>query len=235
VTGTTGAARSTAGTFDLGSFFKWFFTSNKDLPVTQQRSSSSATSAFHDTVGGVWNAGIGTAELATNFFGGFAVPGGKDYWPWGDRLRISYDTPAFGSIIEVITVVGGPAKVLRAYRIAAEASTLKAAEGAASPTTTLFRAASHAEFADAMEWGILRPGPNSYATGKFFAESGKDAAKWGNVLEGAGNFRILQLEFPSSTADKLMRFERLDGIGPARFGTFDQIGQPTIKLWTGSP
>ncbi len=110
-----------------------------------------------------------------------------------------------------------------------------AAEEAASGTTTLFRAVSHSEFADVMKSGSFRPGPNSYATGKFFAESGEDALQWGNAMEGPGNFRILQSEFPTSTADQFMRWDRLDAIGPARFGTFSQLGQPTVKLWPGSP
>jgi hypothetical protein len=59
--------------------------------------------------------------------------------------------------------------------------------------------------------------------------------KWGNAMEGPGNFHILQSEFPASTADQFVRWDRLDAIGPARFGTFDQLGQPTIKLWPGSP
>jgi hypothetical protein len=71
--------------------------------------------------------------------------------------------------------------------------------------------------------------------GKFFAESGGDAVQWGSVLEGPGNFRILEAEFPKGVADRFMRFNRLDGIGPARFGRFDELNQPTIRLWHGSP
>jgi hypothetical protein len=44
---------------------------------------------------------------------------------------------------------------------------------------SLFRAVSHAEYADVMNHGIPRAGPNSYANGKFFAESGSDAIRWG--------------------------------------------------------
>jgi hypothetical protein len=42
-------------------------------------------------------------------------------------------------------------------------------------TVLLFRAVSHAEFADVYNHGSLRAGPNGFATGKFFAESGGDA------------------------------------------------------------
>lgn len=100
---------------------------------------------------------------------------------------------------------------------------------------SLYRAVSHGEHADLMASGVFRPGPNSYATGKFFAETGEHAAQWGNAMEGAGKFREIEAQFPKSAADQLMRWERLDGIGPARFGTFDQLRQPTIRLWPGSP
>lgn len=108
-------------------------------------------------------------------------------------------------------------------------------DGSTTATTVLFRAVGHAEFSDVMSCGALRPGPNSYATGKFFAESGDAAVAWGNVLEGPGHFRILEVGFSKPLADGFMRFNRLDGIGPARFGRIDQLGQATIKVWAGSP
>ena len=86
-----------------------------------------------------------------------------------------------------------------------------------------------------MRCGVFRPAPNSFATGKFFAETGEDALQWGNVLEGAGNFRVVEAAFPSSVAQQFMRWVRLDGIGPARFATFEELGQPAVRLWLGSP
>lgn len=102
-------------------------------------------------------------------------------------------------------------------------------------TVLLFRAVSHAEFADVTNHGILRAGPNSFAMGKFFAESGGDTLQWAAALEGPGNFRILEMEFPKMVADQFMRFNRLDNIGPARFARFDELNRPTIRLWCGSP
>jgi hypothetical protein len=84
----------------------------------------------------------------------------------------------------------------------------------AAATVILFRAVSHAEFADATTFGVFRQGPNTYASGKFFAESCGDALQWGNALEGLGNFRVLEAEFPKTVADRFMRWSRLDGIGP---------------------
>lgn len=99
----------------------------------------------------------------------------------------------------------------------------------------LYRAVSHSEWADIQASRVFRAGPNSYETGKFFAESGKDAIKWGRAMEGTGNFRVIQAQFPKSIAEQFKRWEKLDGIGPARFGTFEQMGTPQIRLWPGSP
>jgi len=103
-----------------------------------------------------------------------------------------------------------------------------AAESAAA-RTTLYRAVSPGEFADAVGNQVLRPGPNSYATGKFFAETAEHAAQWGKALEGPGKFRIIQVEFESGAASQFMRWQRLDGIGPARFGTFEQMAPLKIS------
>jgi hypothetical protein len=108
-----------------------------------------------------------------------------------------------------------------------------AEDGAAA--VWLFRAVSHAEYADVTNHGILRAGPNSFASGKFFAESGGDALQWGAALDGPGNFRILEVGFPKVVADQFMRFNRLDNIGPARFARFDEFNRPTVRLWSGSP
>jgi hypothetical protein len=99
----------------------------------------------------------------------------------------------------------------------------------------LFRAVSRAEFADVTNHGIFRPGPNSYATGKFFAEFGGDAMQWSVALEWPGNFRVLEVEFPRAAADRFLRFNRLDNIGPARFARFDELNGSPIRLWSGSP
>lgn len=99
-------------------------------------------------------------------------------------------------------------------------------------TVPLFRAVSLAEFGDVTNHGSLRAGPNSFAAGKFFAESGGDALQWGAALEGTGNFRVLEVEFPNVVVDQFMRFNRLDNIGPARFAKSDELDHPTIRLWS---
>ena len=38
------------------------------------------------------------------------------------------------------------------------------------------------------------------------------------------------VELPKTQADTFMRMERLDGIGPARFGTLDQLKDVKIKV-----
>ncbi len=106
---------------------------------------------------------------------------------------------------------------------------------AADESITLYRAVSAAEHSDVVASGAMKAGENSFATGKWFAESADDAMTWGRRMDGEGQFRVLQVTFPRSVADQFMRYERLDGIGPARFGTFEQIGIPKISLWPGSP
>jgi hypothetical protein len=54
-------------------------------------------------------------------------------------------------------------------------------------------------------------------------------------MDGPGNFRVIEATFPRTVADQFMRIERLDGIGPARFGTWDQLGTPFIRTRPPSP
>jgi hypothetical protein len=97
-------------------------------------------------------------------------------------------------------------------------------------TTTLFRAVSEAEFKQLMTTGKFAAGPNSLG-GKFFAETAEHAAKWGEAMMGKGGFRIIQADLPTSAADKLMRWERLDGIGPARYGELEQLVDAVVRAF----
>ncbi len=78
----------------------------------------------------------------------------------------------------------------------------------------LYRHVSPGELADIGQHGF-RPGPNSLG-GKWFAESGEHASEWGRVLNN-GEGSVLKVRVPGSFADQLMRLEKLDGIGPARY------------------
>ena len=75
--------------------------------------------------------------------------------------------------------------------------------------------------------------PNSIEAGKWFAESAAHARKWATVFDGAGNFRVIEATFPRSVADQFLRNPLLDGIGPARFGTFEPMGNPVITFLPG--
>lgn len=97
--------------------------------------------------------------------------------------------------------------------------------------TTLYRAVSEAEFQQLTQpEAKFVAGPS--LSGKFFAESAADAAKWGELLHGAGNFRIISAEFPTSMANQFMRWERLDAIWPARYGELDQLTEVIIRSVT---
>jgi hypothetical protein len=90
---------------------------------------------------------------------------------------------------------------------------------------TLYRSVSESEYAHLMQTGRFAASSNSLG-GKFFAESAADAAKWGQAL---GNPRVVSATFPRNVADQFMRWERLDGIGPARYGTMEQMKNYSIR------
>jgi hypothetical protein len=101
--------------------------------------------------------------------------------------------------------------------------------GEVEETVTLFRAVSRGEAAQVLAEGAFKAGENSLG-GKFFAETAGDASKWGDLLQGPGNYEIIKVELPKSAADSLMRWERLDGIGPARYGELNQINVSGLKV-----
>jgi hypothetical protein len=107
---------------------------------------------------------------------------------------------------------------------------LPAARAGAGGTTRLYRAVSHAEFGELMKTGKFAAGPNSLG-GKFFAESAEHAAQWGERLQGAGNYRIITVDVPTSAAGQFMRWVKLDAIGPARYAELEQLGSAVIGVF----
>jgi hypothetical protein len=101
--------------------------------------------------------------------------------------------------------------------------------GEVEETVTLFRAVSREEAAQVPAEGAFKAGENPLG-GKFFAETAQDAAKWGDMLQGSGNYEVLRVDLPKSAADSLMRWERLDGIGAARYGELSQINVPGLGV-----
>ncbi len=97
--------------------------------------------------------------------------------------------------------------------------------GNAAKSTKLYRSVSEAELKQIQKTGRFEAGPNSLG-GKFFAESADDAKKWGDAF---GNSRIVEIQLPKNIADGLKRWERLDGIGPARYGELNQLQDAIIK------
>ena len=95
---------------------------------------------------------------------------------------------------------------------------------------TLYRAVSEIECQQLMQTGKFASVPSSLE-GKFFAESAEDAAQWGEILEGTGNYRIVEVEFPTRVANSLLRWEKLDGIGPARYGELHELQDAIVRLW----
>ena len=97
-------------------------------------------------------------------------------------------------------------------------------------TITLYRAVSEVEYQQLMHAGKFASIPSSLE-GKFFAESAEDAAQWGEMLEGAGSYRIVEVVLPTRVANSLLRWEKLDGIGPARYGEWHQLQDAIVRLW----
>ncbi|WHI47326.1 RHS repeat-associated core domain-containing protein [Microbulbifer sp. VAAF005] len=93
----------------------------------------------------------------------------------------------------------------------------------------LYRAVSADELAQIRRTGSFEAGPNSLG-GKFFAENLNDAARWGEVMDGAGNYHLLRVQLPANDAGSLMRWNSLDGIGPARYGELDQLKNAIISV-----
>lgn len=100
--------------------------------------------------------------------------------------------------------------------------------GGGSATTTLYRAVGAAEAASIRETGRFSVGPNSLY-GKWMAESAAHAREWGDKMYGPGTTTLMEVRLPKSAADQLMRLERLDGIGPARYGELNQLEQAVIR------
>lgn len=99
--------------------------------------------------------------------------------------------------------------------------------GSTTETVTLFRAVSKAEYAQILKSGRFQAAPSG-AEGKYFAETAAHAARWGEALMGQGNFRIVKAQFPRQAADQFFRFDKLDGIGSARFARMNQLTNYTI-------
>jgi hypothetical protein len=78
--------------------------------------------------------------------------------------------------------------------------------------------------------GKFAEGPNSLG-GKFFAETAEHAAQWGERLQGAGNYRIITADVPTSVADQFMRWVKLDAIGPARYVELEQLGNAVVGVF----
>jgi hypothetical protein len=92
---------------------------------------------------------------------------------------------------------------------------------------TYYRAVSLEELADFRAVGRLRAGVNS-CEGKHLACTLVDARRWGEALHGAGAFAVLRIVVQDAIAATWANWARLDGIGPARFATIEQLAGATV-------
>jgi hypothetical protein len=98
-------------------------------------------------------------------------------------------------------------------------------------TTTLYRAVSNAELRQIQKTGKFEVGKGTME-GKWFAEKAADARKWGDKMNGPGNSTVMRADIAKPIADKMYRTNSLDGIGPARFGTIDQLQGSRIRVYS---
>ena len=88
--------------------------------------------------------------------------------------------------------------------------------------TILYRAVSLAELEDFRRFGRLRAGTFS-CEGKHFACMLRAAREWGDALHGPTGYTILRVSFGDDVVATLFAWDSLDGIGPARFATIEQL------------
>ena len=98
-----------------------------------------------------------------------------------------------------------------------------------SGVMTLYRSVNHEELNQIIKTKQFAQGPNSLE-GKFFAENYDDAQKWGDVMNGVDSHTVVEVHVPTDIAKEMMRWPRLDGIGPARYGTLDQLEKVKIYV-----
>ena len=91
-----------------------------------------------------------------------------------------------------------------------------------------YRAVSLDELADVRRSGVLRPGVMS-CEGKHFACEREHAAQGGRSLYGDQKYAVLGVEIPDAVAAGLVRWDRLDGIGPACFATIEDL-ESTLSI-----
>ncbi|MBI5880045.1 MAG: hypothetical protein HZB53_20540 [Chloroflexi bacterium] len=90
----------------------------------------------------------------------------------------------------------------------------------------LYRAVSEAEFEQLLETGRFQIMPGTLE-GKFFAETPDHARQWGQLF--GGPFHVIEIDLDDLVANQLMRIERLDGIGPARFARVDELAMARVR------
>ncbi len=95
---------------------------------------------------------------------------------------------------------------------------------------TLYRAFSEDEYQQLMRTGQFQTAAHALE-GKFFAETPEHAVAWGKALEGPERYRIVEVQLPARVADALICWERLDGIGPARYAGLSELEHATIRLY----
>ena len=224
--GLKGGGSILANTFTFGYSDQWGWTSSYEYQGFEYDVSRFSANVARGALAGAGTAGLGSlaaggSTAAQVGYGGVMLAGA-----YQGGTQIGY---GIGNVIDgnYLTgagqIAGGSLSVYGSYA---------GLNSMMNSQTTLYRAVSDAELKSIQSTGQFSAGPNSYESGKFFAESASDAATWGTRLDGAGNFNVIQVKLPTSTVNSFQYWERLDGIGPARLGPIDVLNsaKPIIKV-----
>src|SRR5437879_4940364 len=173
--------------------------------------------AFNGVSGGI----TGGAGIATQVAVGAGIGGGGSIAQQEAFTgRVDWGQVALSAGVGGVGAGAGSmlSKLAAARSVNAATETSRAVESGG--TVQLFRHVDPSELADIRNTGLFRLSPNS--TGKYFAESAEHAQQWGQMLNN-GEGAVVHTSVPTSVADQLFRWEKLDGIGPARFVSPEQL------------
>ena len=73
---------------------------------------------------------------------------------------------------------------------------------------------SEGEYNSLMDAGEFLPYDKAMES-KWFATTAEDATEWGKLFYPDGNYKMVEVQVPTSSLDDMFYMEKLDGIGPA--------------------
>lgn len=88
---------------------------------------------------------------------------------------------------------------------------------------------SEGEYTSLMDAGKFTPNDRAMET-KWFATTSDDTAEWRKLFYPDGNYRMVEIEVPTSSLDDMYFVNKLDNIGPAYNAEQDVINNAMKTL-----